>query len=234
MANFLLIHGGSHGAWCWDACVAELSRRGHKAIALDLPGHGADATPRNAVNVSSYVSAVVSALDSEPDGSFTLVGHSLAGTVIPRVAVERSERVQELVFLAALVLSPGESVIDYIPEDRRPAYFEMAELSDDNSFLVDRDVAGKVFFNDLSPEDADAAYARLTPQALGVYLEESTVDISTLEHAKRYIVCRDDLALGYESCKAFARKLGGRVDEVAAGHDVMLSQPKLLVDLLVS
>ena len=38
--RFLLIHGGFHGAWCWDRVVPELEQLGHKAVAIDLPGHG--------------------------------------------------------------------------------------------------------------------------------------------------------------------------------------------------
>ena len=29
------IHGGFHGAWCWDRVVPELERLGHEALALD-------------------------------------------------------------------------------------------------------------------------------------------------------------------------------------------------------
>jgi alpha-beta hydrolase superfamily lysophospholipase len=38
--RFVLIHGGFHGAWCWERTIPELERLGHEAIAIDLPGHG--------------------------------------------------------------------------------------------------------------------------------------------------------------------------------------------------
>ena len=46
--RFILIHGGFHGAWCWDRVVPELERLGHQALALDLPGHGERAAERPA------------------------------------------------------------------------------------------------------------------------------------------------------------------------------------------
>ncbi|GKS57484.1 hypothetical protein YTPLAS18_10110 [Nitrospira sp.] len=46
MSAFLLIHGGSHEAWCWDGAMRELSRLGHEADALHLPEEGNKATPR--------------------------------------------------------------------------------------------------------------------------------------------------------------------------------------------
>ena len=37
MATFGLVHGAWHGAWCWDLLIPELERRGHSAVAMDLP-----------------------------------------------------------------------------------------------------------------------------------------------------------------------------------------------------
>ncbi len=36
--NFLLIHDGVHGAWCWEPLISELKKRRHGGIALNLPG----------------------------------------------------------------------------------------------------------------------------------------------------------------------------------------------------
>ncbi len=38
--RFVFVHGGFHAAWCWDYTITELERRGHEAVAVDLPGHG--------------------------------------------------------------------------------------------------------------------------------------------------------------------------------------------------
>ena len=36
--RFVMIHGGYHGAWCWDRLTPELERLGHEVLAIDLPG----------------------------------------------------------------------------------------------------------------------------------------------------------------------------------------------------
>ena len=41
----VLVHGAWHGAWCWEPVVEGLARRGVAALAVDLPGHGADPGP---------------------------------------------------------------------------------------------------------------------------------------------------------------------------------------------
>ncbi len=38
--RFVLVHGGFHAAWCWSRTIPELERLGHRAVAVDLPGHG--------------------------------------------------------------------------------------------------------------------------------------------------------------------------------------------------
>ena len=37
MAEFILVHGGGHGAWCWELLEAELARLGHVTHAVDMP-----------------------------------------------------------------------------------------------------------------------------------------------------------------------------------------------------
>lgn len=43
MASFVLVHGGSHGAWCWERLIPHLrpDPRIESVVAVDLTGHGA-------------------------------------------------------------------------------------------------------------------------------------------------------------------------------------------------
>ena len=38
--RFVLVHGGHHGAWCWEKLTPELEARGYDVLAIDLPGSG--------------------------------------------------------------------------------------------------------------------------------------------------------------------------------------------------
>ena len=40
MADFLLVHGAWHGAWCWRAVTPALVRAGHRVHAVTLTGLG--------------------------------------------------------------------------------------------------------------------------------------------------------------------------------------------------
>ena len=81
MSQFLLVHGGFHGAWCWRKTVAELEKRGHRAKAIDLPGQGEDQTPLTKVTLGTMVDKIVVEMAGLP-GQVVLVGHSLGGIAI--------------------------------------------------------------------------------------------------------------------------------------------------------
>ena len=228
MAVFVLVHGGSHGSWCWDACAKVLQREGHQTVSFDLPGHGQDRTPRDRVTVKAYAEAILDQLKQCSREPPILVGHSLAGIGIAAAMAMEPIVIDQLVMVAALVLKPGERAIDRIPESRRPTYFELAAASSDQSFALSAEVTRSVFFNDVDDSQAARCHAQLTPQPLSVYLEEIQFDLSTIPCQKHYLACRQDQALGLENNLVYAERLGGTTSILDAGHDVMLSAPEML------
>ena len=74
MARFVLVHGAWHGSWCFAALVTELERRGHEAVATDLPCDVAGLTQLD------YAAVV----GPQPDA--VVLGHSLGAQTIPHVA----------------------------------------------------------------------------------------------------------------------------------------------------
>lgn len=79
--DIALVHGAYHGAWCWDLLRPELERLGHRVITRDLP------ISDPALGAADYAQAIDDALD--PHREPMLVGHSMAGVVIPIVAARR-------------------------------------------------------------------------------------------------------------------------------------------------
>jgi len=88
MAEFLLIHGSCHGAWCWRDVLPELIGLGHTARALDLPSHGDDKTPIAEVTLDLYRDAILDAIDTP----VVLAGHSMAGFPIAAAAEKAHEK----------------------------------------------------------------------------------------------------------------------------------------------
>ena len=99
MTTFVLVHGAWHGAWCWELVSEALQGKGHKVIAPDLPGMGADKTPLKDVSLASWADHVCGLI--RPLGEkVVLAGHSRGGVVIVDVDEEPSridfDRVPEL------------------------------------------------------------------------------------------------------------------------------------------
>ncbi len=228
----LLVHGGCHGAWCWDAVVAGLADRGIHAVAFDLPGCGNDVTPRATVTLADQISAVVTRIDAIPEGPVRLVGHSIAGWVLPSSATARPGRVRELVFLAASVLNRGERGIDITPVERRRGYYDLAAESGDNTLMVSFEAAWDRFFNHLDERAAREAYARLTPQPFQPYLDPAAVGIEDVATPRRYLAAGDDRTYPGNATAEFAGKAGVEREVLPGDHCLMLSAPDTVVAAL--
>ena len=232
--TYLLIHGASHGAWCWEKLITLLKEKGYKAYALDLPGSGSDPTPRKDLTLQSYIDAVGDFITSNNLKNITLVGHSLAGIILPNICLEHSDRIKEVIFLAALVLNKGECALDLIPVERQGVYIEMAKDSPDNTFITDKEGAKKRFFSDIKDEEAEYYYSKLTRQSLNVYLEPTNITPSFNKNViVRYILCTEDKTLPASLCSACSKKLNVKYETLSTGHDPMLSAPVELLNLIL-
>jgi len=231
-AHLLLVHGASHGAWCWSNVINELATLGVASTAFDLPGSGMDQTLRRTVTLDDYVSATIGMVDSLEADHVVVVGHSLAGITIPGVAAARPEKVAALVFLASVVLNTGERGIDSIPEDRRGTYFDMAQDSGDYTILPAFDNARRRFFSHLDSAQAQSAYVQLTPQPFEPYLTEVVHGIDSLTVPAAYVLLEQDVTFKPPLAESFARKAGLVPDRMQGDHCVMLSNPFALAEKL--
>ena len=226
-----LVHGSYHGAWCWDLLRPELERLGHRVITMDLPI--SDPT----LGAAEYARVVENAL--EPGSEPVLVGHSMAGLVIPLVAAHRP--IRRLVFLAAFLPSPGRSANDQRatePIDGRvaPTTAEWIDIGED-VWMVGPKTATELFFPDATPAIARWATQRLRPQSYRV-MTEATPLTAWPEVETRSIVCRDDRAINPALVRAAARdRLGIEAVEISGGHSPFLTRPvelALALDQLMS
>ncbi|WP_264990634.1 alpha/beta hydrolase, partial [Mycobacterium kiyosense] len=81
----LFVHGGWHGAWCWENFLNYFADAGYRAVAMSLRGHGASATakPLNRCSMADYIDDVGTAVDIL-GGQPVLIGHSLGGFTVQR------------------------------------------------------------------------------------------------------------------------------------------------------
>src|SRR4051794_34562031 len=99
MSVFVLVPGAGGSAWYWHRVVPELIRRGHNAIAVELPA-GDDSA-----GFDEYADAVLAAVGRRSD--LVVVGQSMGAYTAALVAARLPVRL--LVLVNAMTPRPGES-----------------------------------------------------------------------------------------------------------------------------
>ncbi|MFD0688495.1 alpha/beta fold hydrolase [Actinomadura fibrosa] len=124
MATLVLVPGGWHGAWSFEAVVPLLERAGHAVHALTLTGlrPDDDAATVAAANLDTHADDVLRLLDRASLTGVTLVGHSYGGMVIAAAADRAAGRISRLVHLDAYVPRDGESCWSLTTERYRQAF----------------------------------------------------------------------------------------------------------------
>jgi pimeloyl-ACP methyl ester carboxylesterase len=213
--TFGLVHGGAHGAWCWDRLVAALGRLGHRGIAMNLPCDDEDA------GAAEYAAVVADAL-SGVDGEVVVVGHSLGGLTVPLVAAARPA--SRMIFLSGLLPSPGLSLRDQQASEPEM----MFPYKGGHAGLRER------FYNTCTPEEADRAMSLLRPQALKPFVERTPL-AAWPELPSSYVLCTEDHACNPAWSRRAARdRLGVEPIELAGSdHSPFLSRPDELARLIV-
>ncbi len=115
-STYVLVHGGWHGAWCWDKVVPLLQAAGHHVYAPTLTGLGEKAallTPE--VGLDTHIQDVVNLIETNDLQHVILVGHSYSGMVTTGVADCVPGRIANLVYLDAAVPHDGQSLTGMVP-----------------------------------------------------------------------------------------------------------------------
>ncbi|MEM9577993.1 MAG: alpha/beta fold hydrolase [Pseudomonadota bacterium] len=230
MAEFLLVHGSCHGAWCWAHVIPLLQAMGHQVQAIDLPGHGDDQTPVEAVTLEAYADAIAGACGQETQ----LVGHSMGGYAIAAAARLVPEKIAKLIYLCAYVPQEGVSLAQMRMQAPRQPLLPAVRMRDDGiSFTLDPKMAKDIFYHDCPRDIAEEAIARLCPQAVA---PTSVPFVSTPQQAalpRHYIRCMDDRTIPPEfqvtMTQGWARHT---VEDMACGHSPFLADPEGLAQRL--
>lgn len=101
----VFVHGLSG---CWQNWLENLPffrARGHRTLALDLPGFGASPMPREPITIAGYGRTVVGLLDALDLPSATVVGNSMGGFTAAECAISHPERTDRIVLDAAAGIS---------------------------------------------------------------------------------------------------------------------------------
>jgi pimeloyl-ACP methyl ester carboxylesterase len=234
-STLLLVHGSWHDGTCWSAVQQRLAAVGVRSIAPTLPGHGPDDDRLN-VSHQDYVGSVADVLDGIRE-SAVLVGHSLGGTVISRVAELRPEQCHGLVYCSAFVPRHGERVADSLPEHFIDFLDLAAGASADRTIELPDEILREAFANTADDETVARIRTLLVPEPHAPIFETlSLPSFPTMEIPTVYVNCRQDQTMppGTFHPIQSSRLRDPELIEIDGDHEALLTAPEHLADALIA
>jgi pimeloyl-ACP methyl ester carboxylesterase len=233
--TFVLIHGASHGGWCYDRVAAILRSQGHQVFTPTLAGLAERASmDARRINLTTHVDEIVELFERENLRDVVLCGHSYGGMVIGGVADKIPGRIGNLVFLDAVVPEDGKCMNDYIFPGWRLLPILIAVWLFGRGYKLTP--PPPAWFFKVNKADQAMVNRRLTGHPFKTLSEKIHIGNNAERIANHtYIYATNwgnpQIAKQYELAK---KRKGWKVFEVECGHDVMIDAPNELAGILVS
>lgn len=234
MKTFILVHGSWHSAWNWHRVSPILEKRGHRVIAIDLPGMGRDKTPIQEVTLQKGVEKICNLIDSI-DTEIILVGHSKNGIMISQAAEYRPHRIGKLIYLAAYLIPDGRTQREYSLQDTEGVlkpYVTLHEAT--SSSTLQPAIYQEGLYHDCDENITELAKLLLSHEPV---ISGVTPLQLTDEHfgsvPRYYIECTEDRAVTpFIQRKMYTETPCKKVYSMATSHSPFFSRPEELSDIL--
>lgn len=234
MATYVLVHGAGHGGWCYQRLARLLRAAGHEVYTPTLTGLGERShLLKPDVGLDTHIADIVSLLDHEDLSDVILAGHSYGGIVITGAADRAPGRVGQLVYLDAAILYDGESLFDVTPA--LAMMREEMKVVDGIELVLwpDEPVAHAIYG---VTEEADWAWMRerLHPHPWRAFTDRLRLaDPAAVAALPRTVInCPSTLEKRVgESLERY--HVGDRIWEIDTGHDLMITEPEKLAEMLL-
>ncbi|MBD2164592.1 alpha/beta fold hydrolase [Calothrix membranacea FACHB-236] len=233
--TYVLVHGAWLGKFCWDDLVSKLEAAGHTAVTLDLPGHGDDTTPANAITLESYRDAIIQTIGDRTN--VILVGHSMAGLPISLVAEAIPQQLKALVFVCAYLPRNGESLLQLSQEDKDShvgSYWRQDNPEQYSPPWIAAEGIVDVFCADCSPEVQEIVKSRHRPEPLAPFV--TPVELTEANYGsvpRYYIETLNDHAVSHQLQTLMLSRVNvNKSFQLSASHSPFLSMPDRLATCL--
>jgi pimeloyl-ACP methyl ester carboxylesterase len=211
-----------HGAWadgsCWQNVILPLRRQGLKVTCAPLP----------LTSLTDDAAALQRMLE-RTTGPIILAGHAYGGAVI---GATREDRVKSLVYVAALAPDEGETVADvFYRADPHP---DAPHLSPDaDGFIwMPEEGFGKAVGHKASPDQAKIMAAVQRPIALKCIQEKAPAP-AWRRKPSWFLLAEEDRMISPETQRFMAERMGATVRPYEVDHSPMLTEPGLVVDVIL-
>jgi pimeloyl-ACP methyl ester carboxylesterase len=234
MTTFVLVHGGGHGGWCYNRVTPLLRAAGHEVYAPTLTGLGERKhLMRPDIDLEMHITDVVNLLEYEDLKEVILVGHSYGGMVITGIADRALDRIGHLVYLDAAHPKNGESLADLSPEQMSAAHREMRVI-DGVELVIFPDSKVVNYLGVTDPTDFAWMKSKITPHPWKCFSQKLWLkhEAAVRRIPRTNINCKASLAMSNPERRA-GQLDGDRNFEIDTGHDLMITEPRAVTDMLL-
>jgi pimeloyl-ACP methyl ester carboxylesterase len=210
--------------------IERLQKRGLKVVAPPNPLRG---VAHDSAYVASYINQI--------PGPVLAVGHSYGGAVITNSA-SRANNVLGLVIVAGFMPEEGESLAQ-IEQGSKDSVLNSALVALNYptgrgsetavEFAINPARFRDSFAADLSQQECDVLAAGQRPAAELVF-SEPTSSPAWKTLPSWAVIPTGDKAAGTDVIRFMARRAGAEISEVDGSHVIMISNPKVVADVILS
>jgi pimeloyl-ACP methyl ester carboxylesterase len=211
-----------HGAWAdgssWNEIIAPLQSKGLDVLAAPIP----------LTSLSDDVAALDRALE-RTDGPTVLAAHAYAGAVIAAIT---NERVQSLVFIAALAPDEGETVAEVFYREK--PHPEAPQLAPDaHGFIwMPKEAFGTAFSQHASPERAALFAATQRPIAVAC-IQEKAPRPAWKAKPSWYLVAEEDRMINPAAQLFMAKRMRAQIRSEKVDHTPLVTAPEPVIDVIL-
>jgi pimeloyl-ACP methyl ester carboxylesterase len=226
----VLVHGAFADGSSWNEVIKRLQAEGVQVTA-----------PANPLRGISIDSAYISSFLEQIPGPVIAVAHSYGGAVITNAATN-ANNVLGLVYVAAFAPDEGEplgaiasnskdSVV--LPTLIPLQYPTGVGQETAAEFRIDPEKFHEVFAFDLSVDQTALMAATQRPLAELVFSEPTGVP-AWKDLPSWAVVSSGDKVVGTDAVRSMAERAGATITEVEGSHVIMMSQPQVVVDVILT
>ena len=209
-----------HGIWadgsCFNKVIPALQDEGFEVMSAQ---YGLDTNEGDVAAVKRTLERV-----SSPT---ILVGHSYGGSVI--TAAGTDERVVGLVYIAALAPDEDETSQSLLDKFPTSDIFSHIEVAEGRVWMKPDGVAS--FAGDLPQQEQKVVWATHFAPAAELF-NKNAAGVAWKSKPSSYIVATKDRTVQPELQRFVAKRMGATIREVESSHVPMLSNPKLVIDVI--
>ena len=232
MTTLILAHGACHGGWCWERVTPLLEAEGVRVLAPDLPEWQPGA--RDPIGFwGDFVADLARA--AAPDDRVILCGHSRGGVVISAAAEAAPAAVSGLIYLAASLLTRGQTLTGAWRAHTDAAAEWIAPEPDGTSFRIAPGCYHRLFCPDSDAGTAARAEARLRTEPFAAFTTPMRITPARFGSIPRaYVETSRDIVIPLDFQRSMQAALPCEpVVILDADHSPFFGMPERLAEVLI-